>query len=117
HIFQVNQNAIFASTQRVNPVYFIYPTREIDEVHITLPANAEVESLPAADTVKLDYALYRSEHKRESANTVFAVRDLVMGGLAFPVGAYKELKGFYDKVKADDDQQVILKASQNVAAN
>lgn len=117
HIFQVNQKAVFSSAQRNNPVYFIYPTREIDEVHITLPANAEIESLPANDTVKLDYALYRSEHKREEANTVFAVRDLVMGGLAFPVDEYKDLKGFYDKVKAHDDEQVLIKGSQNVAGN
>ena len=39
-----------------------------------------------------------------------------MGGLAFPSNAYKELKDFYDKVKAGDDQQMILKGSAHADA-
>jgi hypothetical protein len=71
----------------------------------------EVESLPPSDAVKLDYALFKSSQKQESANSIVVRRDLVMAGVAFPVTVYPELKAFYDKVRAGDDQQVVVKAS------
>jgi hypothetical protein len=111
HIFQVNDKPVFSTSTRVNPIYFWYLTRQIDEVHITLPASLEVESLPNNDSIKLDYAIYATTQKQESANSIVARRDLVMGGLAFPTTMYKELRDFYDKVKVGDDQQVILKGA------
>lgn len=111
HIFQVNEKPVFSSSTRANPIYFWYLTRQLDEVHISLPASLEVESLPNNDSVKLDYAIYSTTQKQESPNSIVARRDLVMGGLAFPADMYKEIKGFYDKVKVGDDEQMILKGS------
>lgn len=111
HIFQVNDKPVFSASQRENPIYFWYPSREVDEVHLTIPSTLEVESLPPSDAVKLSYALYQTAQKQESANSIIARRDLVMAGMMFPVTNYAELKTFYDKVKAGDDQQAIAKAS------
>ena len=61
--------------------------------------------------MKLDYAYYATVQKQENPNTIMARRDLVLGGMAFPVTEYKNLKGFYDKVKAADDQQMIARGS------
>jgi hypothetical protein len=83
----------------------------MDEVHVTLPAGLEVESLPPNDEVRLDYAIYRTTQKQEPGNAVVAVRDLAIGGLAFPLDKYKEIKGFFDKVKAGDDQPIVVKAA------
>ena len=38
-----------------------------------------------------------------------------MAAFIFPPTDYQELKSFYDKVKAGDEQQAILKVSANVA--
>jgi hypothetical protein len=116
HIFQTNNKPVFASSERVNPIYFWYLTREIDEVHITLPGALGVESLPANDTLKLDYAYYATNQKQETPNTIMARRDLIMGGMAFPVTEYKNLKGFFDKVKAGDDQQLIARGTAHADA-
>jgi len=116
HVFQVNQKPLFASAQRVNPIYFDYPSQEVDQIHITLPPGMDVESLPPDDKVHLDYALYETQQKRQPSGEIVSVRNLIMGGMAFPVAQYKELKGFYDKVKTGDDQPVILKASAHAAA-
>jgi len=115
-LFQFNNPAHFASAHRVNGIYFYYPSREIDELHLTLPAGVAVENMPSDDLQKLSYAVYHSEQKPEGVNGIFARREIVMGGMAFPASVYPELKGFYDKVKADDDQQAVLKA-ENVAKN
>jgi hypothetical protein len=111
HIFQVNDKLVFPASVRANPVYLWYRTRELDEVHITLPPDLEVESLPANDDVKLDYAIYATVQKQELANTVVARRDLVMAGISFPANMYAEIKTFYDRVKAGDDQEMIAKGS------
>lgn len=113
HIFQVNEKPTFPASERVNPVYLWYQTREVDEVHITLPPELEVESLPPNDSVKLDYAVYTTLQTQESPNRIMARRDLAIGGIAFPVNLYKEIKGFYDKVKAGDDQEMIAKGPAN----
>ena len=111
HVFQVNDKPVFSASNRVNPIYFWYLTRQVDEVHIALPASLQVESLPANDEVKLGYAVYSTVQKQESPTGIMARRDLVMGGMAFPTTQYKELKDFYDKVKTGDDQQMILKGA------
>jgi Domain of Unknown Function with PDB structure (DUF3857)/Transglutaminase-like superfamily len=117
HIFQVNDKATFPAAQRTNPVYFDYPSQEIDEVHVVMPPNTEIESLPPNDSVKLDYAIYQTQQKQETANSVFSRRDFINGGVLFPVAEYKTVKDFFDKVKAGDDQQIILKAAPHAAGN
>jgi len=111
HVFQVNAKPVFSASGRVNPIYFWYRTREIDEVHLSLPPGLEMESLPPNDTVKLEYALYATSQKQDAGGYIVARRDLVMGGMAFPVTVYPELKTFYDKVKAGDDQQLIARGA------
>lgn len=111
HLFQTNDRPRFSASDRVNAIYFDYMLREIDEVHITLPPELEVESLPPNDHVLVDFALYQTTQKPEAGNGVFARRELVIGGLAFPPDMYKNVKGFFDKVKAGDDQPVLAKAA------
>ena len=111
HLFQVNEKPRFSASDRANSIYFDYLTREVDETHVTLPAEVEVESLPPNDNVRVDYALYATIQKQEPGNAVMARRDLAMGGMAFPTSVYKELKGFFDKVKAGDDQPLVAKAA------
>ena len=111
HIFQVNTKPVFPASDRVNSIYLWYPTREADEVFITLPATLEVESLPPNDSAKLEYATYKTLQTQDSPNTIMARRELIMAGMAFPASSYKDLKDFYDKVKAGDDQQLIAKGA------
>ena len=117
HIFQVNNRPAFPAAQRTNAIYFDYPSQEVDEVHISLPPNAEIESLPGNDSIKLEYALYATQQKQEAANAIFCRRDFIIGGVLFPVSEYTHLKDFYDKVKTADEQQVILKAASHAAGN
>ena len=117
HVFEINDKSKFPSAMRTNAVYFYYPYREIDEVHITLPSGIEVESLPPDDKVKTDFAVYTTAQKIEAPGTVFSRRDLIMGGMAFPVDVFKEVKDFYDKVKVGDDQPALLKATTHAAVN
>jgi hypothetical protein len=115
HLFQVNEKPRFPATQRTNPLYFHLPWQEADEVHITIPAGMEIESFAPDDTIKLDYALYKVQQKREAPDKIFSRRDLIMGQGLFTPNEYKEIKGFFDKVKADDDQPALVRLSPSVA--
>lgn len=117
HPFQFNGRPRFSASQRINGVYFYYPSREIDEVHLTLPSGVQVENLPANDSQKREYAGYTTEYKPEGANGVFSRRDLAMAGMAFPATMYQDVKSFYDQVKADDDQEAVLKAAAHAGGN
>jgi hypothetical protein len=111
HLFQVNETPRFTASERINSVYFEYLSREIDEVHVKVPEELEVESLPPNESTRLDYALYTTTQKKEQGNSVMGMRDLTMGGMLFPPTMYKEIKDFFDKVKAGDDQPVVAKAA------
>jgi hypothetical protein len=114
HVFQFNEKPKFPSPERSNGVYLYYPSRELDDVSVTLPAALEIETLPQNESARVDYAVYKSNWQQQQ-RTVTATRDLAMAGFVFAPNEYKDLKGFYDKVKAGDEQQAILKVSANAA--
>jgi hypothetical protein len=117
HVFEVNQKALFSSAERTNAIFFDYPSREIDEVHIILPSNLELESLPPGDQAKFAYGLCTTEHKQEGAKGILATRDYALSTIVFTAQEYKDLKGFYDKVKTQDDQPAILKGAGHAEGN
>jgi hypothetical protein len=108
--FVVNRPAKFPHNERLHIVYFHYPPREVDSIKIILPSSLEVESLPPQSESKLDYAVYTTK-RTQQANSILTDRNVEVGGLVFPLPEYKNLKGFYDKVKEGDDQQVILRSA------
>ena len=117
HLFQVSQKARFPATTRKNAIYFHYPWQEADEVRIQLPAGMEVESLAPSDSFQPEYAFYRVQQKQEAPNKIYSRRDFIMGNGIFDPQKYQELKEFFDKVKADDDQPALVRLSANVATN
>ena len=118
HVLQVNETPMFAASTRQNAILFDYASDEIDEVHITIPTGMEVESLPANDKVLMTtYAEYVTTQKQESSNGILALRQLALGTPWFKPAEYKDVKDFYDKVKAGDDQPAVLKSAAHAAGN
>ncbi len=108
--FVVNRPAMFTHSERFHIVYFHFPPREVDNIRIILPSSLEVESLPPQSISQLDYATYSSKRSQQ-ANMIVTERNMEVGGLVFPLPEYKNLKGFYDKLKEGDDQQVMLRSA------
>lgn len=117
HFFEVNEQPVFPAPDRTQAVYFDYPSQVIDQVDLTVPKGSVVESLPADDSVRLQYALYETKQKVEQPGTIVSIRNVIMGGMLFPKEQYKEIKDFYDKAGKDDGQQVLLKAAAHAEAN
>ncbi len=116
NIFQFNRPAMFTHNERQYPVYLDYPSREIDDTRIKLPDSLQVENLPADENDRLEYAYYKVDRKQEK-NELVITRDFAINTLLFQPTDYRTLKGFYDKIKASDEQQALLKQVAHVAQN
>ena len=117
HVFEADAKPRFPAAQRANYIYFDYASRQLDDVHIILPANAELEKLPPNQHSKTSYATYDTEQKREGSNGLVCTRDLALNSVLFPPAEYGELKDFYDKVATGDAQPATLKDSLHVQNN
>ena len=115
-IFQFERPAMFTLSERQYPVYLDYPSREIDDIHIKLPDNLQVENLPPGETEKTEYALYKIDRTQDK-NELVIVRDFAINTFVFQPAEYKNLKSFYEKVKESDQQQALLKPVAHVAQN
>jgi len=114
YLFQLKQNQAFAHTQRKYPVYFPYPFTDTDSVTIQVPAGFTLESIPPQQDAKLPYARYQNVSQFDGTQFV-TQRQLVFNGVYFDIDKYSELKSFFGKVQAGDEQQAILHGG-NVSA-
>ncbi len=116
NLFEYSRPAMFSHNERQYPVYMEYPSREIDDIRIKLPDTLQVENLPPGENDRVEYALYKVERKQEK-NELIITRDFAINTFVFQPSEYKALKTFYDKVKASDEQQALLKQVAHVAQN
>ncbi len=115
-IFETNRPPRFPHAERQYPIVFDFAYRTTDRLHLTLPSDLQIESVPAPVQEKLSYAIY-TLRLASKGNQIEVLRDVAMGGDAFPQNRYQELKSFYDEVKAGDDLQTVLKGAANAGGN
>jgi hypothetical protein len=68
------------------------------------------QSVPAATDVKLSSTRFLTSRSFADSQVV-SKRALVINGILFPVAQYPELKGFFDKVLAADQEQLVLQST------
>ena len=106
------QQEAFRHAERKYAVYFPFAYQELDNLILQAPEGYSPESVPAATDVKLSSTRFLTA--RSFTNSQFvSKRALVVNGIMFPVAQYPELKGFFDKVLAADQEQLVL---QNTVA-
>lgn len=116
NIFHLNRPAALTHATRKYPVRFEFPYGTADEIHMKLPANVTVESVPSKEELKLGYAFYGLQYQHVGRELA-TLRRVVLGGTVIPVEKYPEIKGFFEKAKVADDQQVVLTKSAGTQGN
>jgi hypothetical protein len=106
---------VFLRAERKTPVFFDYPYRVLENVQITLPAEMQVENLPQSQPARTDLA-FCSVQRTTKDNVIELRRDFVLGALTVPLADYPKLKSFFEKVRANDDEQVTLQLTPAAAA-
>jgi hypothetical protein len=107
YLFQARQLDAFKHVDRKYPVYFPYAFGEADRVDIDMPAGYTLENAPQQQTARLSYAGYQNLTQFDGKKLV-TQRILQVNGIFFRLEQYPEVKDFFGKVQAGDEQQAVL---------
>jgi hypothetical protein len=98
----------FRHSQRKYPVYFPFPFREFNDIVITLPEGMTVETRPEPRKNERDNFFYSLVCQQETPQKLHVQRDLVVKKCFHPANQYKAVKDFYDAVRSNDEEQLVL---------
>jgi hypothetical protein len=107
YLFQARQMDAFKHVDRKFPVYFPYAFGESDRVSIALPAGYTLENTPQQEIARLAYAGYQNLAQCDGKQ-LLTQRILQVNGIFFRLEQYPEMKTFFGKVQAADEQQAVL---------
>ena len=108
YVFLTKRKEAFKYADRKYPVYFPYAYGETDVITIKLPSGYSIEGAPKNEEAKLPYAVYQTIGAMDSGNLV-TQRRLLFNGIFFDTPKYPELKDFFIRVQAGDEQQAVLR--------
>lgn len=106
--FEGNAKPRFVHEKRENPVDLHFPYMVRDTVTLTLPAGFSVESVPKDVELPLPgFADYVSKY--QGTPTVYAYsRLMAVANILYTTKEYPQIKDFYAKTNAQDQQQAVL---------
>jgi hypothetical protein len=107
-LFGASGRQTFAHTTRVHPIYFSYPYRQDDDVTIALPASLVVDTVPQARSIDFGALTYHTAAERTDAG-LHQTRQLTVDGTLIPVKYYGQLHDFFQTVRNQDEQQIVLR--------
>ena len=106
-LFQARQLDAFKHVDRKFPIYFPYAFGEVDRVNIEIPAGYTLENVPPEQSARLRYAAYQNLAQFDGKKLV-TQRILQVNGIYFRLEQYQEVKDFFGKVQAGDEQEAVL---------
>jgi hypothetical protein len=114
--FQAGVRAPFAAEKRESPVDLHYPFISADRVTITLPAGFAVQGLPANAEIPFPQnADYQARYSAANGDFILE-RVVAVANPLYKTTEYPQLRDFYGKMNAQDQQQVVLEKQTVTAA-
>jgi hypothetical protein len=107
-LFEANSKPRFPHEGRELPVSFSFPYMSQDAVRVTFPANLSVESLPTREQTKFHNSIAYDMVKSSDSISVTARRTYLLGETLFKPNEYAELRSFYSKMEAKDQESIVL---------
>jgi hypothetical protein len=109
-------NPFPANGDRTLPVDMRYPAQEQEQITYQLPAGYSLETKPEDSTLRFaENAAYQGRSKT-SGESVTNARVLARGFTFLAPNDYDQLRDFYQKVIAADQQQLVLTTAQAASA-
>jgi Domain of Unknown Function with PDB structure (DUF3857) len=106
-LFGASEKHMFEHANRVWPVYFRYPFETDDNIMVTLPDGWKVDNQPKDMDRDAKAVEFKLEVKNDG-NTVRIRRMLRSDVLMVGKESYAILRTFYQLVKTEDEQQIVL---------
>jgi hypothetical protein len=94
--------------ERKAPVDMHYSSRVVDQITYHLPAGMSVEGAPKDDHILWTGNADLITKTAQEPGKITVARALVQGFIGLNADQYKDLRGFYQKVAASDQQQLVL---------
>ena len=114
-LFSANEKHLFEHADRIHPIYFEYPNKKLDELLVDLPPGLKITSLPKPvdqDAKAANYKLSVEDQK----GVLHMRREIRSELLIVPKDSYPVLRNFYQLVRAQDDQQIVLQPVSSSAS-
>jgi hypothetical protein len=106
--FEASETPLFPAQQRESPLDMRYPFLARDEVVLTLAPGLSVESVPSDATIPYpQMAEYRAAYGGKG-EVYKQVRLLALGNTIYTISDYPQLRDFFQKIGAQDRQQLVL---------
>jgi transglutaminase-like putative cysteine protease len=106
-LFGAAEKHTFEHGARVHPIYFSFAYQHTDDVTIELPAGWQVSSVPEPRIANINGAKYRMTSKA-NGNSLHLTRELTSALLLLKADSYPLLRGFYQHVRAGDEEQAVV---------
>ena len=118
--FEASVKPTFSSTRRETPVYMQFPYTEQDQFKLKLPPNVTMESVPPDTQLAFaSNADFVSKYRNAGGVYLYA-RRIRVANILYQTPDYPQLRDFFQKVSAQDQQPAVLnrgpaKAAANAA--
>ena len=109
--FEARVKPLFAQQKRESPVDLRYPYISQEQVTVKLAPGLSIDSLPSDTKIPFQqFAVYGTSNKHTN-DTYTALREMVVGNIFYKTEEYPQLRDFFQKTGAQDQQQVVLQRS------
>jgi hypothetical protein len=114
--FEAKAKPLFSSGKRENPVDLHFPYVTQDQVDVKLAPGLAIESVPTNANIPIpQMAIYKTAYN-SAGGTYHQERLLAMGVTLFKSSDYPQLREFFQKTGAQDQEQVVLKRAATDAS-
>ncbi len=115
-LFSAPEKHMCEHATRIHPLYFHYASEKLDDVRIDLPAGWQVGSLPQPKTEDGKVILYSLKVENDKG-TLHLERRLRRDLISLEQKYYPALRNFYQTVRTEDEQQIVLQPGTSAATN
>jgi hypothetical protein len=115
NFFEAGRRPLFVHDKREASVYLQYASQVQDSVTVGFPKNFAVESVPKDANIPFpNNALYAAQYTVKD-NTYTLMRRFILANFLYQPGDYVNLKDFYQKMAAQDQEQMVLNVTSGSA--
>ncbi|HEX4427450.1 MAG TPA: DUF3857 domain-containing protein [Terriglobales bacterium] len=115
NLFEAGARPLFVHDKREAAVYLQYASQVQDSVTVEFPKNFAVESVPKDANIPFpNNALYAAQYTVKD-NSYTLMRRFILANFLYQTNDYGTLKDFYQKMTAQDQQQMVLNVASGNA--
>jgi hypothetical protein len=114
--FEADVKPLFPEEKRENPVDLHYPQLVRDQVKIVLAPGLTVEGIPNSTQIPYPQSAEYVAKYAGSGSTYQQARLMALGKTVYSKEEYPQLREFFQKISAQDQQQVVLERAPVAAS-